>query len=1358
MRFAGFWTTLLAIGFAAISVQPLRANGVDKLLTDNSGCNGAVDAFAEAPDGRIYLAGNFTVCAGVEARNVVAYDPVLSRFSPLGVGIDCGPFYLGECVNALAFHRGELYAGGWLRRAGGEIVDKVARWNGSRWAPVGDPNEIPVFDPRWDGPVSALVEHDGQLYAGGSFNNIGRTQATNVARWDGNQWTDVPLFGTVVDSVSALAVFQGELYAGGYSGTTPGYGHIARYNGTQWRAVGAGVEAAPQSSVYVSALAVHDGALYVGGNFARAGDVVAYSLARWDGSKWSPVGGGIARGSAQVLASFDGALIVGGDFELQQGGRTIRRLARWNGQAFSPLGSSAADTVDAPVHALHATSHLLYAGGDFTQIDGLPSSHMARWNAREWQPLDRLSPSGIVGYTQTLALTADSLYLGGQFSVAGGVPARSIARWNGSSWSPLQGPGGDGVNSLVTAIAVSGTDVYVGGYFTEAGGIAANHIARWDGSRWHTLGEGASNGLDEPVHVIQIAPDGGILVGGEFQQAGGQSARHLAVWRAGRWAAIDAGPSLPVYSLALSGNSIYAGGRGLVPEGYIGSSVEHWNGEVWTRIRAFGGESLVMFQGRLHLALGSWISVWDGAAWTELPSLTDGTAIVAQWLTVHRNQLYASGIFHPLAPDIPATRQARWDGSRWLPFWTEQPQRTTFRGLASNGTSLVDIDSDGLRMSPPPVWHSVSVGTGAAGGASTTPVIARNGVRLAFASTAADLVSGGSNGRSHVYLRDPASGQTERISDRVAALQPTTSEDYSEPSLSADGASIVFSGSAGQVWAVIHGVPRLASSNLAGAPGNGPSQRPMLAGKGRYLVFESRADNLAAVDGNGTVSDIFRKDLQTGVVTLISVGPAGEAGNGPSSAPWASDDGRSVVFISGATNLTTAPGNGSAQAMLLRDGDASQRLLLSRNLTTGEAGNGPSSDVRITPDGRFGVFVSSASNLVADDGNNASDIFFFEIGSAGVVRLERLSLSIYGEEGNGGSFAPSIRDDGGLVVFATDASNLVELDTNGQRDVLLKDTATRNVQRLSRSADGLQPNGASDRPMLAGDGSAIVFQSSARNLVAANNDADVDVYAVTLIDRTLVAIDTPLDEPRVEQFALPAPSPANSQCPGGFFIATITDGPADGVTAGLFGVELLLVEPGTRTLAGGLNFGGTADVDQAGFAGFNIANAANEPQRFNLRVTGNAISDSESSVPVRIRVARRTATSSDTVYEIATTVSRAQAHVHSLVLPPAFYEVTVTPQSGAPRGDADADFFVEATTSYVDRPGGGFQGGAVVGGYHSAAPGNGASGFAGFCLATPHTVSVRVLSRPSYGEQGAGDLRLRLLDGQLRSIGVMPTD
>ena len=71
-------------------------------------------------------------------------------------------------------------------------------------------------------------------------------------------------------------------------------------------------------------------------------------------------------------------------------------------------------------------------------------------------------------------------------------------------------------------------------------------------------------------------------------------------------------------------------------------------------------------------------------------------------------------------------------------------------------------------------------------------------------------------------------------------------------------------------------------------------------------------------------------------------------------------------------------------------------------------------------------------------------------------------------------------------------------------------------------------------------------------------------------------------------------------------------------------------------------------------------------------------------------------------------------------------------------------------------PGGGFQGGAVVGGYHAAHPFGGVSGFAAFCLATPHATTIRVLSRPSYGPAGAQDLRLRIRDAEQRDVVVVP--
>ncbi|MBL8245845.1 MAG: hypothetical protein JNL89_16740, partial [Rhodanobacteraceae bacterium] len=242
------------------------------------------------------------------------------------------------------------------------------------------------------------------------------------------------------------------------------------------------------------------------------------------------------------------------------------------------------------------------------------------------------------------------------------------------------------------------------------------------------------------------------------------------------------------------------------------------------------------------------------------------------------------------------------------------------------------------------------------------------------------------------------------------------------------------------------------------------------------------------------------------------------------------------------------------------------------------------------------------------------------------------------------------------------------------------------------------------------------------------------------------------------QLALPSPIPANAGCPAGFFVAQAADGPGAGLTAGSFGMEVLLDEPGTRTLAGGLNFGGLIDSGQVGFAGFNIRNERNEPQRVDVRLAGSPASSSSASLPVRVRIARRTASSSDTVFEAAPTISLAAPFVGSVEVAPGFYEVTVGPQSGTPGGAAEGQFFFELTTRFLDRAGGGFEGGAVVGGYHAPHPFDGVSGFAAFCLATPHSASVRLLSQPSYGPAGARDLRLRMLDTRSREVLILPAD
>lgn len=251
-----------------------------------------------------------------------------------------------------------------------------------------------------------------------------------------------------------------------------------------------------------------------------------------------------------------------------------------------------------------------------------------------------------------------------------------------------------------------------------------------------------------------------------------------------------------------------------------------------------------------------------------------------------------------------------------------------------------------------------------------------------------------------------------------------------------------------------------------------------------------------------------------------------------------------------------------------------------------------------------------------------------------------------------------------------------------------------------------------------------------------------------------------LDEPAVGNLPLPAPTdPPFPNCPGGYFIAAIDDGPGVGIKAGAYGLNLVLDPPGTQQLEGGLNFGGLLDGSQVAFAGFNVQNQANEAQRLDLVVSGNPSSSQGAILPVQIVLIRQpSAGVNETVYSTTANLSMQQTFTHSLTIQPGFHVLTVAPAGAAsvPGGAADGEVYVSATSQFVNRPGGGFFGGVVVGGYHAAPLFGGTSGFASFCLGTQHTATANVVSAPSYGPAGARDLRLRLLDHVRRVVLSVP--
>ncbi len=300
-----------------------------------------------------------------------------------------------------------------------------------------------------------------------------------------------------------------------------------------------------------------------------------------------------------------------------------------------------------------------------------------------------------------------------------------------------------------------------------------------------------------------------------------------------------------------------------------------------------------------------------------------------------------------------------------------------------------------------------------------------------------------------------------------------------------------------------------ASVSSDGVAGNGSSTRASISADGRFVVFESKADNLVAGDTNG-FEDVFLHDRQTGDMIRISVGPGGVEGDGASERAKISQDARYVVFASDAgtlvvgdvptLDLVACPTCSGSRDVFLYDRDpngdgtfgaAEARLTRISVSTAGVAGNAGSTRPSLSSDGRFVAFRSQATNLVAGDNNGVADIFVYDVQTGLTIRA---SVNDQGAEGNAKSDRPALSADGRYVAFYSDADNLVSSDANMLRDVFVRDLADQATVRVSISSTGVESNGASSRPALSSDGRYVAFRSTATNLVSGDTNTFEDVF------------------------------------------------------------------------------------------------------------------------------------------------------------------------------------------------------------------------------------------------------------------------
>ena len=363
-------------GAAGSVYQPLASGWSEQVwsIAQGSGVPGL--------EGAVVAGGGFTSAVGAGGAAVAARGLAVR---PAGMGNAWQAFAGGEpngLVTAVHASDGELFIAGGFTSVGGVAAGGVAAWNGSRWRALNGAVQVG----QETGPV-ALVRFGGALHALGTM----QAQGGGIGRWNGASWEGLGGLtrGAWPGSGVAGGVFQGELYVAGdftSAGGVPASG-IARWNGTNWSSVagGLGPTATLTNGVGLALLAPGDGWLYVGGAFGSAGGVPSANVARWNGSQWQAVGDGLGRAAGpgsnfvMSLAWWQGQLVAGGLLSDAARGAPTNSVWVLEGSAWRAVAS--VDFLAQPqgglVRVLHPVGDGLLVGGSFAGVRGQPAANLA---------------------------------------------------------------------------------------------------------------------------------------------------------------------------------------------------------------------------------------------------------------------------------------------------------------------------------------------------------------------------------------------------------------------------------------------------------------------------------------------------------------------------------------------------------------------------------------------------------------------------------------------------------------------------------------------------------------------------------------------------------------------------------------------------------------------------------------------------------------------------------------------------------------------------------------------------------------------------------------------------------------------
>jgi WD40-like Beta Propeller Repeat len=302
---------------------------------------------------------------------------------------------------------------------------------------------------------------------------------------------------------------------------------------------------------------------------------------------------------------------------------------------------------------------------------------------------------------------------------------------------------------------------------------------------------------------------------------------------------------------------------------------------------------------------------------------------------------------------------------------------------------------------------------------------------------------------------------------------------------------------------------------LAGKPSptyDNDASRAIISGDGKFVVFHHKTENLAITNRPlsscpqpaATSSQVYRTNLSTGETVLVSVGTDGCYANGETTFPYTNDDGHYVVFMSFASNLVANDTNARSD-IFLKDMNSGVTTRISQRQNGAQLA-GPSNRPSINGAGTKIVFNSNAGNIVPGDTNAQTDCFLYDV-NKGAAGIERISLGDNDQQLNGYNFRCDIAGDSDAVVWVSDATNVMTgVPGTPNRAVYVRDLAAGTTELISKTPAGGFPTKTSTRAAISADGRYVVYQSTASDIIAGDPDTNTDIFRYDRVAKQTVEV------------------------------------------------------------------------------------------------------------------------------------------------------------------------------------------------------------------------------------------------------------